>query len=267
MTSTGLVGVPDPSELFGRTHAGEVGAAVACALEGTRPILLEIQSLVSKTDLAMPRRVGTGRRPEAAGDDRGRALAPRRNRARVGRRLRQRRRRGADRRARRRSPVALAIASAARGVPVRDGTASFGEIGLTGRLRPAAQAERRLEECAKLRIGVVIAPEGTKSHDGQAVNGARVTRAETLRQAIAAGLEAVGGGGRAVAEEGSRSSAASLGCADRRDSLSGESRAVPPPDTAVSAGYSGRNRAGVEARISARIGVPRRQPHQAPAFS
>ncbi len=48
MTGAGLVGVPDPSELFGRTHAGEVGAAVTCALEGTRPLLLEIQSLVDR---------------------------------------------------------------------------------------------------------------------------------------------------------------------------------------------------------------------------
>ena len=64
MTGAGLVGVPDASELFGRSQAGEVGAAVACALEGTRPILLEIQSLVSKTDLAMPRRVGTGVDPK-----------------------------------------------------------------------------------------------------------------------------------------------------------------------------------------------------------
>ena len=47
--------------------------------------------------------------------------------------------------------VALAIASAARGVPVREGLAAFGEIGLTGRLRQAAQAERRLEECAEAR--------------------------------------------------------------------------------------------------------------------
>src|SRR5207342_2276643 len=51
---------PDPSELFGRTAEGEVGAAVACALEGTRPILLEIQALVAPTDLAMPRRSATG---------------------------------------------------------------------------------------------------------------------------------------------------------------------------------------------------------------
>src|SRR5580765_103920 len=59
MTGTGLVGVPDPSAVFGQSN-GEVGAAVACALEGTRPLLLEIQALVSQTDLAMPRRVGTG---------------------------------------------------------------------------------------------------------------------------------------------------------------------------------------------------------------
>ena len=51
--------------------------------------------------------------------------------------------------------VALAIASAARGVPVREGAAAFGEIGLTGRLRQAAQAERRLEECGKLGIAAV----------------------------------------------------------------------------------------------------------------
>ena len=48
--------------------------------------------------------------------------------------------------------IALAIASAARGVPVRDGLAAFGEIGLTGRLRPATQADRRLEECRKLGL-------------------------------------------------------------------------------------------------------------------
>ena len=48
--------------------------------------------------------------------------------------------------------IALAIASAARGVPVREGLAAFGEIGLTGRLRPATQAPRRLEECRKLGL-------------------------------------------------------------------------------------------------------------------
>src|SRR6058998_2981922 len=64
MTGAGLLGVPDASEVFGRTVDGEPGAAVACALEGTRPILLEIQALVAPTDLAMPRRVATGVDPK-----------------------------------------------------------------------------------------------------------------------------------------------------------------------------------------------------------
>jgi DNA repair protein RadA/Sms len=91
--------------------------------------------------------------------------------------------------------VALAIASAARGVPLVGGTAAFGEIGLTGRLRPAAQAERRLEECAKLGLERVLVPDGTKTRGGPPV-----IRAETLRQAIAAGLEGRGtGGGETIA--------------------------------------------------------------------
>ena len=67
---------------------------------------------------------------------------------------------------------------------VRDGLAAFGEIGLTGRLRQASQAERRLEECAKLGIALVVAPEGTV---GRA--SVRVASAESLRLAIKAGLD------------------------------------------------------------------------------
>ena len=184
MTGAGLVGVPDASELFGRTEAGEVGAAVACALEGTRPILLEIQSLVSRTDLAMPRRVATGVDPRrlamivaVLGRHAGIALGAADVFVNVagGVRIDEP---GAD------LAVALAIASAARGVPLVEGTAAFGEIGLTGRLRPAAQAERRLEECSKLGIARVVVPEGTKVRGGPGV-----VRAETLRQAIASALD------------------------------------------------------------------------------
>ena len=80
--------------------------------------------------------------------------------------------------------VALAIASAARRIPVKEGVAAFGEIGLTGRLRTAAQAERRLEECAKLGLASVVAPSGTTAN-GRIV----VEAADTLRQAIKAGLD------------------------------------------------------------------------------
>jgi DNA repair protein RadA/Sms len=65
------------------------------------------------------------------------------------------------------------------------GVAAFGEIGLTGRLRPAAQAERRLEECAKLGLAVALAPAGTTAAAGKI----EVEAADTLRQAIRAGLD------------------------------------------------------------------------------
>ncbi len=184
MTSAGLVGVPNPSELFGTTHPGEVGAAVGCALEGTRPILLEVQALVAPTDLAMPRRVGTGVDPKrlamivaVLGRHAGVGLASADVFVNVagGVRIEEP---GAD------VAVGLAIASAARGVAVRERFAAFGEIGLTGRLRQASQAERRLEECAKLGITTVVAPEGTSAR-----SSLEVVCAETLRRAIAAGLD------------------------------------------------------------------------------
>ena len=172
MTGAGLVGVPDPSEVFGRTHGGEVGAAVTCTLEGTRPLLLEIQALVAPTDLAMPRRVGTGVDPKRlamivavlsrhAGLPLGSAdvfvnVAG-------GVRIDDP---GAD------LGIAVAIASAAKGVPVREGLTAFGEIGLTGRLRPATQADRRADECRKFGARTVLGPE-----------------AETLRRALASALE------------------------------------------------------------------------------
>jgi DNA repair protein RadA/Sms len=82
--------------------------------------------------------------------------------------------------------VALAIASAARGVPVDDGLAAFGEIGLTGRLRVAAQAERRLEECRKLGVTGVVAPQGTTGRS----DAPRIVEAETLRAALRLALGA-----------------------------------------------------------------------------
>ncbi|MGH3065087.1 MAG: DNA repair protein RadA [Gaiellaceae bacterium] len=185
MTVGGLVGVPDPSQLFGSTHPGEVGAAVGCILEGTRPMLLEVQALVAPTDLAMPRRVATGIDPRrlamivaVLGRHAGVALASADVFVNVagGVRIDEP---GAD------LAVALAIASAARGAPMSESTAAFGEIGLTGRLRASSQAERRLDECAKLGIGAIVAPAGTPARVGL-----RVAGAETLREALKAGLAA-----------------------------------------------------------------------------
>ena len=161
-----------------------MGAAVACVLEGTRPLLLEIQALVSPTDLAMPRRVGTGVDPKRLAM----IVAVLGRHARLplasadvfvnvagGVRIDEP---GAD------LAVALAIASAARGLPVSDGTAAFGEVGLTGRLRPATQAERRLSECAKLGLTTVVAPADTP-----AGGSVRVVAADTVGMAVGAALE------------------------------------------------------------------------------
>ena len=183
MTGAGLVGVPDPSQLFGAAREEEVGSAVACALEGTRPLLLEIQALVSPTDLAMPRRVGTGVDPKrlamivaVLGRHGGIPLGSADVFVNVagGVRIDEP---GAD------LAVALAIASAAEDAAVPAGTAAFGEIGLTGRLRPATQAERRLEECEKLGLTDVIVPAATK-----AKRQAKARQVETLREAIGAAL-------------------------------------------------------------------------------
>jgi DNA repair protein RadA/Sms len=185
MTGTGLAGVADPSELFGRSSGQEVGSAVTCALEGTRPILLEIQALVAPTDLAMPRRVATGVDPKrlamivaVLGRHAGVALGTADVFVNVagGVRIDEP---GAD------LGVALAIASAAKGIPTQQSLAAFGEIGLTGRLRAAAQAERRLDECMKLGLTTAVAPAGTPA----ASSKLRLLEADTLPKAIAAALD------------------------------------------------------------------------------
>ena len=141
--------------------------------------MLEIQALVSPTDLAMPRRVATGVDPKRLAM----IVAVLARHARLalgsadvfvnvagGVRIDEP---GAD------LAIALAIASAARGVAVEDRLAAFGELGLTGRLRAATQAERRLEECAKLGFAKVLVPKGTAARAGIAL-----AEAETVRDAV-----------------------------------------------------------------------------------
>jgi DNA repair protein RadA/Sms len=187
MRQGGLVEVQDASARFVGEATRAPGSVVLAAMEGSRPLLVEVQALVSPSELVPPRRV-------ANGIDRNRlalVLAVLGRHAGVGVgsadvfvnvaggvRIDEP---GAD------LAVALAIASAARGVPVRAATAAFGEVGLTGRLRAATQAERRLAECAKLGLRSVVAPEGTARH-----GTIRIEEAATLRRAITAGLDAGG---------------------------------------------------------------------------
>ena len=174
MTGAGLVGVPEPSELFGRTVEGEIGAAVALRARG---VAADAARDPGARRADRPRDAAARRhrrRPEAARDDRRRPLAPRADRARARRTSSSTSRaasastsRAPTSRSRSRSP------RAAKGAPVKTGTAAFGEVGLTGRLRPATQAERRLEECAKLGLAAAVAPAGTPARGKLRMLGGR----------------------------------------------------------------------------------------------
>ena len=161
MREAGLMEVADASERFVSEATRGPGSVVLCAMEGSRPLLVEVQALVAPTELVPPRRV-------ANGVDRNRlalVIAVLGRHAGVslsssdvfvsvagGVRVDEP---GAD------LAVALALASAARGVPLGEGRplAAFGELGLTGELRHAAHAERRLAEAGKFGLDPVLHPE------------------------------------------------------------------------------------------------------------
>jgi len=159
MRQGGLVEVLDASARFVAEATRAPGSVVLAAMEGSRPLLVEVQALVAPSELEQPRRV-------VSGFDRNRlalvlAILSRHGRVGTG---------GADvfvnvvGGVRVDEPgcdlaVALAVASASCGIPL-SGTprACFGELGLTGELRWVGHPERRLEEAAKHGCGSVIAP-------------------------------------------------------------------------------------------------------------
>ena len=155
MRQGGLVEVLDASARFVAEATRAPGSVVLAAMEGSRPLLVEVQALVAPSELEQPRRV-------VSGLDRNRlalvlAILARHGRVAHGRRgrVRQRRRRRARGRARLRSGGRAGGRQreprrAARG---RRPRACFGELGLTGELRWVGHPERRLEEAAKHGLG------------------------------------------------------------------------------------------------------------------
>src|SRR5437588_4681437 len=166
MRDDGLVEVVDASSRFVQEATRAPGSVVLCAMEGSRPLLVEVQALVSRSELVPPRRV-------VSGLDRNRValvLAVLGRHAGVGLgtadvfvnvvggvRVDES---GSD------LAVALAVASATEGVPLASGgqpLACFGEIGLTGELRSVAHTDRRLAEAAKFGLSGVVEPEGHRT--------------------------------------------------------------------------------------------------------
>ncbi|MGH2924993.1 MAG: DNA repair protein RadA [Solirubrobacterales bacterium] len=170
MRAGGLVEVIDPSARFVGEASRAPGSCVLCAMEGSRPLLVEVQALVAPTEITPPRRVATGidrnrlamiiavlarhgGPPLAAADVFVNVAG--------GVRVEEP---GAD------LAVALALSSAHRGEPLGapDGRplACFGEVGLTGELRFVAHPERRVAEAAKFGLEPVLGPESTEAIDG-----------------------------------------------------------------------------------------------------
>ncbi len=167
MRDHGLVEVLDASARFVSQATRAPGSVVLCAIEGSRPLLVEVQALVSPSELEQPRRV-------VAGIDRNRlalvlAVLARHGGIGLGSadvfvnvvggvRVDEP---GAD------LAVALAVASAARGVALRSGEqlplACFGELGLTGELRTVVHSDRRLSEAAKFGMTDPINPESHRT--------------------------------------------------------------------------------------------------------
>jgi DNA repair protein RadA/Sms len=190
MRDDGLIEVLDASARFVSGATRAPGSVVLCAMEGSRPLLVEVQALVSPSELVPPRRV-------TSGIDRNRlalvlAVLGRHGGIGLGAadvfvnvaggiRIDEP---GGD------LAVALAVASAAKGAAFIPGGAAsgrplacFGELGLTGELRTVAHADRRLVEAGRFGLDPVISPE---SH-------------ATLREALAVASAAAGGTTRRAA--------------------------------------------------------------------
>lgn len=184
MADTGLKEVPNPSEMLlsGRpTHAP--GTCVACAIEGTRPVLAEVQALVARTTFNVPRRTCNG-------FDINRAvllMAVLEKRGGVnlsasdvyinvigGLQLNEP---ASD------LPVILAAASSYRDKIFDSGTAAIGEVGLTGEIRAVSNLSQRLSEVHRLGFTKCIIPrQGTEQLEGPA--GLELIRVRNIREAI-----------------------------------------------------------------------------------
>jgi len=167
MTDAGLVEVANPSELFLAERRGNVsGSAVFAGIEGTRPVLVEIQALVSPSPLATPRRA-------VVGWDSGRlamvmaVLEARCGLAFAGNDVYLNVAGGlritepaAD------LAVAGALISALSGLPMPENLVSFGEVGLSGEVRAVSQREQRLKEAAKLGFTTALVPPRRGRREG-----------------------------------------------------------------------------------------------------
>ena len=185
MTDRGLKTVSNPSALFLSGHAEQVaGACVLVTQEGTRPLLVEVQALVDESHASQPRRLSVGldasrlalllavlhRHAGIAHHDQDVFIN-----AVGGVRITEP---AAD------LAVVLAILSSLKNRPLPKGLAVFGEIGLTGEIRPSPRGQERLREAVKLGFSRVIAPRANAPK--KPIEGLEVIAVDRIDQAIQA---------------------------------------------------------------------------------
>ena len=180
MRSTGMAEISDPSTLF-ITGADLPGCAVTCAMEGTRPMMVEVQALLSTSPFSNPRRM-------AAGLDNNRLvllLAVLEKKAGLrfydkdvytnvvgGIRLDER---AGD------LAVAMCIAGAGADIALPPRTAILGELSLTGEVRPVNRLDKRIQECARLGFSHIVVPNSDTLPN---VDGLNYTRVKNIREAL-----------------------------------------------------------------------------------
>jgi DNA repair protein RadA/Sms len=184
MTGRGLKAVPNPSQLFlGERPAGAPGSAVLCCMEGSRPLLVEVQALVSTSSYGNARRM-------ASGIDQNRLsllLAVLEKRAGLnllgedvfinvagGMTIDEP---AAD------LAIVGAVASSLRNRPIKPGTAVFGEVGLAGEIRGTSQASLRIREAAQMGFTRVIVPEANQAPD-DAPSGCELVPVKNVSEAL-----------------------------------------------------------------------------------
>lgn len=184
MRQTGLVEVENPSEymLSGKPE-GASGSVVACSMEGTRPILLEVQALVCHSNFGIPRRT-------AAGTDFNRvnllmAVLEKRLGLKLGECDAYVNIAGGIKM---NEPaidlgIVLALISSYRDKPIDEKTICFGEVGLSGEVRAVSMAEQRVQEARKLGFEVCILPEVCKKAMPD-VTGIRLIGVSTIMDAL-----------------------------------------------------------------------------------
>lgn len=180
MRSTGMAEISDPSTLF-ITGTDLPGCAVTCAMEGTRPMMVEVQALLSTSPFSNPRRM-------AAGLDNNRLvllLAVLEKKAGLrfydkdvytnvvgGIRLDER---ACD------LAVAMCIAGAGADIALPPRTAILGELSLTGEVRPVNRLDKRIQECARLGFSHIVVPNSDTLPKVDVLN---YTRVKNIREAL-----------------------------------------------------------------------------------